>query len=302
VELAKLNNSFNLSEVPTMKIVWLTILLSAVFCIAAAAGLYLLLQSSQSPASVASMLTPTVQTKKSTPDPVAADPEKPSTEAEPLPDLPKADPKSTFKQLLPTEKLYLESLPNGTKRVLFDAEVCLREGVLEVLLCKKNTKEHEAILRTAIDARFLHAALIAIGSKPGKPVQFVNAATGEADYKPATGGELKVSLHYRKDGKLHTHLAQEWIRDQQTKKPMAYNWVFAGSRFMKNPDRPNDPDYYTANNGEIISISNFVDSMLEIPIEVSRENASLNYLAETGKIPPQLSKVWVILEPVVDKK
>jgi hypothetical protein len=230
------------------------------------------------------------------------EPAQPSTEAEPLPELPKADPKSTVKQLLPNDKLYLETLPNDRKRILFSAEVCLREGVLEVLLCKTNTKEHEAIIRTPIDARYIHAALVAIGSKPGSHVQFVNPKTGEEEYKPASGAVVNVLVHYRKDGKLHTHKAQEWIRDQQTKKPMAHQWVFAGSRFMKNPDRPMDPDYYGANSGEVISISNFVDSMLEVPVSVSRENASLNFQAETSKIPPQLSKVWVILEPVSEKK
>ena len=74
--------------------------------------------------------------------------------------------------------------------------------------------------------------------------------------------------------------------------------VFAGSRFLKNPDKPTDPEYYTANNGEVISISNFVDSMLEVPVEVSRDNADLSFDAMTEKIPPLLSKVWVILEPV----
>lgn len=236
------------------------------------------------------------------PRPSVEEAPKPSTEPEGLPDLPRADPKSTHKQLLPTDKLYLETLPNGNKRVIFDAEVCLREGVLEVLLCKKNTKEHEAIIRTAVDARYIHAALVAIGAKPGAPVQFVNPKTQEEEYKAASGAKIQVLVNYRKDGKLHQHSAQEWIRDQQTKKPMAHNWVFAGSRFMKNPDRPDDPPYYGANSGEVISISNFVDSMLEVPIAVSRDNASLNFTAETSRIPPQLTKLWVILEPDAEKK
>jgi hypothetical protein len=222
--------------------------------------------------------------------------------AEPLPELPKADPKSEVKPLLPDKTLYLETLPDQSRRVLLAAEVCLREGPLEVFLCRTNTKEHEAVVRTAVDARLVHAALLAAGAKPGSPVQFVNPKTGEEEYRPASGDEIRVLVHYRKDGKLHTHPAQEWVLDLKTKKPMGHRWVFAGSRFVKNPDRPDDPPYYTANNGEVISISNFVDSMLDLPVSVSQDNAELNFNARTEKIPPLLSKVWVILEPAAGKK
>lgn len=230
------------------------------------------------------------------------DPAELAKHAELLPELPKADPKSQVKELLPDKTLYLETLPDKSRRVLLVAEVCLREGPLEVLLCKTNTKEHEAIIRTAVDARLIHAALIAAGAKAGSPVQFVNPKTEKEEYKPASGTEVKVLVHYKKGGKVHTHPAQEWIADLKTKKPMGHRWVFAGSRFLNNPDRPDDPPYYTANNGEVISISNFLDAMLDVPVPVSRDNADLNFAAATKKIPPLLSKVWVILEPVAEKK
>ena len=229
-------------------------------------------------------------------------PAEPELKPEPLPDLPQADPKSKLTQMLKDQKLYMEKLPNGDVRILFPAEVCLREGLLEVFLCKKNTKEHEAILRTDIDARFLHAALIAAGATVGKPMQFLNPKTSEQEYKPASGQKVRVLLHYSTAGKTQTVPAQEWILDKKTKKPMAHDWVFAGSRFVKNPDRPNDPDYYCANNGEVICISNFVDSMLDLPVEVSREAADLQFDAIPAKIPPLKSQVWVILELVPEKK
>ncbi|HVK19239.1 MAG TPA: YdjY domain-containing protein [Fimbriiglobus sp.] len=230
------------------------------------------------------------------------DPAELAKNAEPLPEVPKADPKSQVQELQKDRSLLMETRPDKSRRVLLAAEVCLREGPLEVFLCRTNTKEHEAVIRTAVDARLIHAALIAAGAKAGSPVQFVDPKTEKEDYKPASGTEVKVLVHYKKDGKLHTHPAQEWITDLKTKKPMAHRWVFAGSRFLNNPDRPDAPPYYTANNGEVISISNFMDSMLEIPVAISRDNASLNFAAATEKIPPLLSKVWVILEPVPEKK
>lgn len=229
-------------------------------------------------------------------------PDQPPADAQPLPPAPKADPKSEHTALQKDNSLVLEKKPDGSRRVLVQAEVCLREGPLEVFVCKKQTKEHEAILRVAMDARFIHAALEAAGAKAGTPVQFVNPTTREPEYKPAAGAKVKVTLHYTKDGKPHTHPAQEWVTDLKTMKPMAHDWVFAGSRFVKNPDKPNDPPYYTANLGEVVGISNFPDSMLDLPVQVGSDDATLAFKANTDRIPPLLSKVWVILEPEPAKK
>ena len=59
------------------------------------------------------------------------------------------------------------------RRVRVQAEVCLREGLLEQLMTRKGTKEHEAILAANIDVRELHFALTLAGAEPGKTVQLV---------------------------------------------------------------------------------------------------------------------------------
>ena len=240
---------------------------------------------------------------------VADEPGERGKDAEPLPEPPKADPANTHKPLTADKALLLEVAPDPadakkTKpvRLLVQCEVCLREGTLEVFLCRTNTKEHEAIVRTAVDAKLLHGGLLALGLTPGTPVQFIDPKSGELNYVPASGPKVAVTVHYRRAGQLHTHPAQEWITDAKTKKPMAHDWVFAGSRFLKDPDEPTKAPFYTANNGEVIAVSNFADSMLDLPVSVSRENAELNFDAATAKVPPLLSKVWVILAPMAAKK
>ncbi len=232
--------------------------------------------------------------------PALAAQEPPKGEA--LPPVPKVDAKSELFELQPDKSLYLEKAADGRRRVLVTAEVCLREGPLEVFVTKKGTKEHESILRVALDARFIHAALEAAGAKAGKPVQFVNPVSMEDDYKPATGPKIKVSVHYTKDGKTHTHAAQEWIANSKTKKLMTDDWVFAGSRFIKNPDRPAEPAFYCANNGVVIGLSNDYDAMLDLPVQVTKDDAFLIYKANTEKIPQLTSKVWLILEKDEEKK
>jgi hypothetical protein len=231
--------------------------------------------------------------------PVRAQPELPKGEA--LPEFPMAGAKNKQIPLHPDKKsIIAEAISEEGKtkviRVGIAAEVCLREGALEQFLCKKGTKEHEAIVRVDMDAEFVHLSLIAIGAKPGTPTGFIDPTTEMAKYTPATGSKVKVSVHYRRDGKLYTHPAQEWIWDIKKKAPIPHEWVFAGSVSIKNPDDPDKKPYYGANSGDIFSISNFPYSTLEFPVQISKDEAQLTYEARTEKIPPLTSKVWLLLE------
>ena len=197
-----------------------------------------------------------------------------------------------FKPLNREKTIFFEKSADGKRRVHLLAEVCQRDVMLEVFLCRNQTKEHEAILHADVDAREIHMALIAAGAKPGTTVKF------SPRYLPATGDVIKVSVTYYKDGKLLTKPAQSWVYNLATKKEMEPNWVFAGSRFFKFPDEPERQPFYCANNGEVIAISNFSDSMLDLPVKSSKEEAELNFKAFTERIPPLKTKVLVSLEPV----
>jgi hypothetical protein len=238
--------------------------------------------------------------------PVGAQPPNPdprAKDAEKLPDYPKADPASKLIEDPNVKGLVIEILPNGTRRVGFTAEVCLREGPLEVFLCKQGTKEHEAVLRADFDARKIHELLLLAGANPGTPTQFVDPKTEEPRFKAATGTAVKVFVTYRMDGKIHTRPAQEWVWNRAKKQTLeAPHWVFAGSQLLKDPDRPQAPPFYAANSGEVIALSNFVYSMLEVPMEIGKDDAQLNYEAKTDRIPPLFSRVWVVLEPAAAAK
>lgn len=240
--------------------------------------------------------------------PAGAQPPKDQPKPEELPEYPLLDKANKLVPLSPDGKaVFAEVAPDGknkTKvvRAALACEVCLREGPLEQLLCKKGTKEHEAIVRVDVDAEFVHGALLAAGGKPGTPTGFVDPKTEEAKYSPATGSRVNVTVHYKHKDKLHSHAAQEWVWDTKKKAAMAHHWVFAGSQFIKNPCNPTAKPYYGANAGDIFSISNFPYSTLEIPAQISKDEAQLTYEAKTDKIPPLGSKVWLLLEIVPEKK
>jgi hypothetical protein len=214
--------------------------------------------------------------------------EPPPEEAPPIP--------ADFKPLNEKKTLFFEKGEGGTRRVHLLAAVCLREGPLEVLVCKLGSKEHESILHVDADGREVHFALVAAGAVAGSPVKFV------PEYEPASGSKIKVSLTYREKGKVKTVPAGEWVKDRKTGKDMAYDWVFAGSKFFKDPDRPDAPPYYMANNGEFISLANFPDSMLDLPVKSPKDIADLIFEINTPRIPPLRTPVLVTLEPVIEKK
>ncbi|HUQ72392.1 MAG TPA: YdjY domain-containing protein [Planctomycetaceae bacterium] len=123
------------------------------------------------------------------------------------------------KDVAPLTPAALEKLtplnPQGTvlldkpgHRLVLKGEICLRDGLLEMLVCLKRTKEHEAIFAVDTKAQIVHAGLIALGVEPGRPVQF------QPDYKPATGPVIDVFISWTdEDKKPHRVKAQTLVRN-----------------------------------------------------------------------------------------
>ncbi len=176
------------------------------------------------------------------------------------------------------------------KLVFVDGEVCLREGQLEMFACPKGTKEHESIVAVNCPARFIHAALEAVGAKAGQAVQF------DPEYRPATGPIIDVNVQWKdRDGQQHETPAQEWIQEGSTGKAMDHSWVFAGSGFWT--DEQSGERHYQADGGDLICVSNFPSATLDLPIESSQANTALLFSAFTEQIPPLDTKVRLVLTP-----
>jgi hypothetical protein len=193
------------------------------------------------------------------------------------------------------KNVFLE-VQGDKRRVVVKTKVCLREGVLEGLLCRKQTKEHEYILSADVDARLVHATLIAAGAKPGSPVKF------QPRYVPAAGTAIKITLQYEKDGKRIAVPAHQWIRDGKTKKDLEQDWVFGGSQFITDPDEKDKPPIYLANHGDMICLCNMESAMLDLPVRSPKSLDDRFFSAVTERIPPADTAVDVILEPVVAEK
>src|SRR5262245_971321 len=170
-------------------------------------------------------------------------------------------------------------------RVLVEAYVCLRKGVLEHLLTRRAHKEHESILAADIDARDLHAALLLAGAEIGEPVVFKPNETAP------WGTTIKITLAYKtKEGNAVKVPARQWIRHIKTKLELPSDWVFAGSGFVAHKDDPAQV-FYLANDGDVICVSNFEAALLDVPFLSS--NHDNEYEAHTERIPPEQTPVLV---------
>jgi hypothetical protein len=202
-----------------------------------------------------------------------------------------ADPTVTLRRLPPYD-VWIDA---KNKQVVVDGQVCLTRGPLEMFAVTKNTKEHEAVVSVNAKAFAVHAALLAVGAKPGGTVKF------QPKYTPASGTKIEIFAYFTDEkGNQKKVRAQEWIRDVKTKKAMEYPWVFAGSGFIK--DDQTDKEYYLAEAGDFICVSNFPDAMLDLPIESTSANEDLMFEAFTENIPPRGTKVTLVLVPEADKK
>jgi hypothetical protein len=110
-------------------------------------------------------------------------------------------------ELTPLNKAGTVLLDMKGKRLLIKSEVVLREGLLEMLVCLKQTKEHESILSVDAKAQLIHAGLMLLGAEPGSPAKF------DPEYKPASGQPIKIFITWTDtNGKLQRVSAQSWVR------------------------------------------------------------------------------------------
>ena len=199
-------------------------------------------------------------------------------------------------QLDPKERIWV-SLEK--KQVIVNGRIAFREGPLELFACRAGSKEHESIVSVRVMPHLIHAALIVVGAKQGKPVEY------DPEYKPATGQEIDIKVRWKGDGgKINEARAQDWVCDisasrkagDTEKIPMTTHWVFTGSKLYKTDEGENI--YIADQSGELISLSNFVGAILDIPIESTSANENLLFGCMTEKIPELGTPVTLVLTPV----
>jgi len=195
----------------------------------------------------------------------------------------------------------LLSLPGMTldldnRLITLHAQVCLREGLLELLVCQRNSgRTHESILQTSADPSDVHAALLALGLSPGVPARWIGLPDNEWQAIPPRGGLLAITLRWADvTGEVHQRAAREWLKliGDTPAPPNGSQWVFVGSELLP------DGAYWADATGEVITVSNFPSTLIDVPFESTTSNAELLYQANTDAIPPLGTMVEVVIAPL----
>ena len=188
-------------------------------------------------------------------------------------------------RLSPTEEVWID---REEEQVVVGGRVALDRGLLEFFACPQGTKEHESVVAVDASARLVHAALLAIGLEPGKPVSF------DPEYTPASGPRIRVTMRWTDAaGEPQKADARGWIRDTRTGKPLETDWVFAGSSFWKDP--ADGREYYQADGGDLVCVSNFPTATLDLPIESSQSNEALLFEVNEERVPKIGTPVEMVL-------
>jgi hypothetical protein len=214
----------------------------------------------------------------------AEDTQKPRDLGPPLVDKPE-----NLVQLYPDMPAWIDK---KEKQVILVGAVCRANYPLEFFATYPD-RAYESVVVIYTKPSIVHAALLAMGAKPGKPVQF------EPRYVPPSGTEVEINVAWKdQNGKLQKARAQDWIRDIRTKKQLDINWVFAGSIFWE--DKTTGEKSYLADRGDFISVLNLPTALLDLPIQSASAIESRLFEGYTERLPPPGTPVTMILKPKLE--
>jgi hypothetical protein len=164
----------------------------------------------------------------------------------PKPEVPQPVP--AFREIFPGVRVDLAS-----RVVEFDGMVPVNAHTkadlkvfLETTVCGYDSKEHESLVVTKAKPSQVHAALLMLGLKPGKPGAWKQEEKQWVGI-PAVGDEVEVRFVVKNaDGTEWEEDPAEWIvniKDGKSLKSVAphANWVFAGSKLAAKKPSPRAP-------------------------------------------------------------
>lgn len=194
-----------------------------------------------------------------------------------------------------------------------DADVCEDFGLLEVIACVKDTRDHESVVSTEAKPSHIHTALLLLGARPGSPAmqQMLEGDPPRFRTILPSGSPVDVYLVVKDDkGVASERPVNEFIirapemydavgqpiPEEDTKKENfpTHTFLFAGSVLL--PGEGDGPRRYLADTeGNIVSISTFGDELLCLPSIHDKSNESLVWQADSDLL--KAGKVILRLRP-----
>ena len=194
-----------------------------------------------------------------------------------------------------------------------ESTVCLRQGLLELIACTKDTKEHESIVVVHAKPMHIHLALLLLGAKNGNPAMRRPANEDGTQWidVPPSGDPVDVYLVLKsKDGKPVERPIRDFVapapketdKEAGAKSDSAAGaakfprtFLFAGSGLRQQGPGPRR--YLCELSGDVISVVTFGDELLCLPDVQSQDDASLVWQVDATDLPAIGTKVTLRLRP-----
>lgn len=198
-------------------------------------------------------------------------------------------------------------LDAASKSVEFDAEVIAdlsdpkKVLYLEVLVCPRDTKEHESLVMTRVKPSQVHAALLAAGLTPGAPVTW-RTEDGKTISTAPKGDAVRVEFRWKDPatGEEKSASPLGWVVNTKTGRRASdegTGFVFAGSVMIKRPDGTERYDADAA--GTLVGLASFGSEAIAWTGVFSPESSVAEpvWTADPERVPAAGTKLAVRLSP-----
>ncbi len=179
------------------------------------------------------------------------------------------------------------------------ARVVLREGLLELVGCIADSKEHESIVALDAKARHIHLGLLMLGANPGSPTKWVVQSDKSMKRILPSGDRVRVTFVFDEDGREAERSVTRYIIDGKKRHPKSDVFLFAGSNLRKTED--GRTVYEADESGDAISLVSFGDELLVWPDPAASDYSTLDWYADPESIPVEGTKLRVRLRVVAHR-
>lgn len=166
---------------------------------------------------------------------------------------------------------------------------------LEVIACRPDSREHEALIVTQAEPSHLHAALLLAGANSGSPGSW-RLEGKDLVPVPPKGDKVEVTIRWKADGRDVELAAAELIRSTRGGSLAATHddFVFAGSGFVKNKGG----ERYAADlSGTLVGLCTFGDETVAWTKVYSpdAETEEPQWIADGDKLPAAGTPATLVL-------
>lgn len=181
------------------------------------------------------------------------------------------------------------------RTVSFDAQINMKEGLVEYICCMPNGKLHESLLVTEADPLHLSLGMKLLKFRnfdkffPERDANFEWLPFTEPKPEQYADSYVQITMTYTQDGQQHKSDLSDFVVNGQTRKGLsAKEWLYTNSFFYEGA-------YQASLSGEVISIFASRTSPINFIGDFHDGNNDTGWMANPGKNLPAGTPVTITI-------